>query len=67
MSIQVKQIDVYGIEARMRKDKSKEGKENWHYVKALKEALTRQQRLTGEAISKVKQQAEEINKLKHSL
>lgn len=57
MSITVKSIDVYGIEARLRKDQSKEGKEIWHYVKALKEALGRQQKLTGEAISKLRESA----------
>jgi ABC-type uncharacterized transport system YnjBCD substrate-binding protein len=55
MSIQVKSIDVYGIEARLRKDKSKEGKEVWNYVKKLKEALERQQKLTADAIAKLRQ------------
>lgn len=57
MSIQVNSIDVYGIEARLRKDKSKEGKEVWHYVKKLKEALTRQQQLTALVISKLRQES----------
>lgn len=54
MSIQVKSIDVYGIEERLRKDQTKEGKETWNYVKKLKEALERQQKLTAEAISKLR-------------
>ncbi len=56
MSIQVKQIDVYGIEERLRKDKTKEGVETWNYVKKLKEALVRQQQLTSEAISKLRKE-----------
>ncbi len=55
MSIQVKSIDVYAIEDRLRKDKTKEGIEAWQYVKALKEALKRQQELTGTAINKIKE------------
>lgn len=54
MSIQVKCIDVYAIEARLRADKTKEGKEVWNYVKKLKEALKRQQELTALAISKLR-------------
>ena len=55
MSIQVKSIDVYAIHERLKKDKTKEGKETWNYVKQLNEALVRQQKLTGEAISKLRQ------------
>lgn len=54
MSIQVKSIDVYAIHERLRKDKSKEGKETWNYVKRLNEALERQKELTGLAISKLR-------------
>lgn len=57
MCIQVKQIDVYGIEERLRKDKSKEGIAVWQYVKALKEAMKKQQELTALAINKLKEQA----------
>jgi len=55
MSIEVKSIDVYTIEDRMRKDKTKEGKENWKYVCALKEACERQTELTAKAISKIRE------------
>lgn len=54
MSIQVKSIDVYGIEERLRKDQTKEGKETWNYVKKLKEALERQQQLTREVVGKLR-------------
>lgn len=57
MSIQVRSIDVYGIHERLRKDKSKEGKEVWNYIKRLNEALTRQQELTAHAISKLREYA----------
>ena len=53
--MQVKSIDVYGIEARLRKSKIKEDKEVLHYINQLKEALARQQELTGHAISKIKE------------
>jgi len=54
ISPQVKNIDVYAIEARLRADKTKEGKEVWNYVKKLKEALVRQQELTRLSISKLR-------------
>lgn len=54
MSIQVKSINVYGIEDRLRKDQTKEGKETWNYIKKLKESLERQQQLTAETISKLR-------------
>jgi hypothetical protein len=54
MSIQVKSIDVYGIHERLRKDKTPEGKEVWNYIQKLNEALVRQQKLTAEAIAKLK-------------
>lgn len=53
MSMKVKQIDVYAIEDKLKKDKSLS--DIWHYVKALKEALVRQQELTGKAISKLRE------------
>lgn len=53
MSIQVKSIDVYGIEERLRKDKSQ--KDVWQYVQSLKEALKRQQSLTALAIGKLRE------------
>jgi len=52
--MQVECINVYEIEDRLKKDKSKEGKEVWNYVKKLKEALKNQQNLTQLAISKLK-------------
>lgn len=52
MSIQVKSIDVYKIEERLRKDKDL--KDIWQYVKSLKIALDRQKELTNLAISKLK-------------
>lgn len=55
MSTQVKSIDVYKIEERLRKDKDLA--DVWLYVKRLKEALVRQQELTGKAISKLREQA----------
>lgn len=51
----VKSIDVYSIEERLRKDKSKEGVEVWQYVKALKNVLEKQTQLTNTAIAKVKE------------
>lgn len=51
--MKVKQIDVYAIEDKLKKDKSLS--DIWHYVKALKEALVRQQELTGKAISKLRE------------
>lgn len=48
--MKVKQIDVYGIEDRIRKT----DKETWQYIKALKEALKRQQELTNLAIKKLR-------------
>lgn len=64
MSIQVKSIDVYGIEDRLRKDKSPEAKEIWQYIKALKESYQRQGDLVKKAMTKIRQQAEEIQQLK---
>jgi hypothetical protein len=55
MSIRVKSIDVYGIEDRLRKSKDPKDKEVLQYIKALKEALKRQQDLTNECISKLRQ------------
>lgn len=66
MSIQVKSIDVYSIHDRLRKDKSKEGKEVWNYVKKLNEALTSQQRLTGEAISKLRKVSPDMKLFKEA-
>lgn len=57
MNPQVKSIDVYGIEERLRKDKDL--KDVWQYVKSLKEALVRQQELTGKVISKLKEVSRE--------
>lgn len=54
MSIQVKSIDVYGIEDRLRKSKSKEDKEVLQYIKALKEAYARQGDLVKMCMSKIK-------------
>jgi hypothetical protein len=67
MSIQVKSIDVYGIHDRLRKDKSKEGKEVWNYVNQLNEALKRQQALTGEAIGKLTRVSKEAYELRQAL
>lgn len=53
MSIQVKQIDVYGIEDRLRKSKLPEDKEVLHYINSLKEALKKQRELMAEAITKL--------------
>ena len=57
MSIRVKSIDVYGIEDRLRKSKSKEDKEVWQYIKSLKEAYQRQQDLTKLAMKKIRELA----------
>jgi hypothetical protein len=58
--VKVKQIDVYAIEERLRKDKSKEGVEVWQYIKALKNVNERQKELTNKAISKIKELATEL-------
>ena len=55
MSIQVKSIDVYGIEDRLRKDKDL--KDIWNYVKALKRALESSQETTRKAIGKLREYA----------
>lgn len=60
MSITAKSIDVYGIEARLRKD----DKETWNYIKKLKEALTKQQELTGIAIGKIRELSTELRRIK---
>lgn len=60
MSIRVKQIDEYGIEQRLREGKDKE---TLQYIKALKEALKRQQELTNMAISKIKRYAEKYGNI----
>ena len=60
MSIQVKSIDVYGIEQRLRDNKDKE---TLNYIKKLNEALTRQQELTNMAISKLKRYAEKYGNI----
>lgn len=54
MSIQVKSIDVYGIEDRLRKSKLPEDKEVLQYIKALKEAYKRQCDITQLAIKKLR-------------
>lgn len=54
-NITVKSIDVYAIEDRLRKDKTKEGKEVWEYVRALKAAHERQKDLTATAIRKIRE------------
>lgn len=66
MSIQVKSIDVYGIEDRLRKDKSPEAKETLQYIKALKENYHRQGDLVKKAMTKIREQAAEIQKLKNT-
>lgn len=60
MGIQVKQIDDYGIEQRLRESKDKE---TLQYIKALKEALKRQQDLTNMAIAKIKRYAEKYGNI----
>lgn len=65
MNIQVKSIDVYGIEEKLRKDKDQ--KDVWQYIQSLKKALEGQQRLTNEAISKLRQLALENQKLKEQI
>jgi hypothetical protein len=51
-----KQVDVYAIEARLRK----EDKAAWQYVKALKQALENEQTLTKKAINKIREQGIEL-------
>lgn len=60
MSIQVKSIDVYGIEERLRKDKDKD---TLNYIKSLKEAYERQRDLTNIAIAKIKRYAEKYGNI----
>lgn len=60
MSIQVKSIDVYKIEARLKKDTSKDGVETWGYVKALKESYARQGDLVKIAMKKVRELSAQI-------
>lgn len=55
MSIQVKCIDVYGIEDRLRKSKDPHDKEVWHYIKKLKESAESWKRLTHHAIKKLRE------------
>lgn len=50
------QVDVYAIEARLRK----EDKPAWQYIKALKYALANAQTLTGQAIGKLSAQEAEL-------
>lgn len=52
---QVKSIDVYGIEDRLRKSKNKEDKEVLQYIKALKESYKRQQDLVATCLRKIKE------------
>lgn len=52
--MQVKSIDVNAIHERLRKDKTKEGKEVWNYVKKLLESLEMQKKLNGHAIEVIK-------------
>jgi hypothetical protein len=59
MGIQVKQIDVYGLEARLKKD----DKEAMNYINKLKEAYERQRDLTNMAIAKLKRYAEKYGNI----
>lgn len=52
MSITVKSIDVYGIEARLRLEGNKDV---LNYIRALKEALGRQQDVTAKAIKRLRE------------
>lgn len=60
MSITAKSIDVYRIEARLRKD----DKETWNYINKLKESLAKQQELTGIAIGKIRELSTELRRIK---
>lgn len=60
MSIKVKSIDVYGIKERLRKDGDKEV---LNFIRALQEALERQELLTRDAISKLKRYAEKYGNI----
>ena len=53
------QIDVYSIEARLRKN----DKEAWQYIKALKAHDERQKDLLAKALGKIKAQAKSIHEL----
>lgn len=67
MSIQVKSIDVYGIEARLRKSKTKEDKETLQYINALKEAHIRKDSLINDLMFKIKSSASKIGDLLNQL
>lgn len=60
MSIQVKSIDVYGIEKRLMDSKDKE---TLNYIRALKEALERQELLTRDALFKLRKYAEKYGNI----
>lgn len=54
--MQVKAIDVYGIEERIRKT----DKDCWIYIKRLKEANEREKDLTKLAISKIRELSKQL-------
>ena len=60
MSIRVKSIDVYGIKERLRRE---EDKEVLNLIRALQEALERQELLTRDAIAKLKKYAEKYGNI----
>lgn len=53
--MELNQFNVHALHERLRKDKTKSGKEIWEYVKKLNESLEKQKELTGLAIKKIKQ------------
>jgi hypothetical protein len=55
VSVQVESIDVYGIEKRLKEDKTL--KDVWDYVKALKHLCEIQKQTNNKAISKIKEMA----------
>ena len=65
MSIRVKSIDVYGIEAKVKANP--ELKDVWQYIKSLKEAHERQKDITNKAIGKLREVSAELSQLKSNL